>query len=53
MTVSSDVVVGFKANCPLVGPGSIGGMPSVEAFLRDLSPHLREFRRKPQKTPSG
>ena len=29
-----DVVIGFKANCPLVGPGPIGGMPSVEVFLR-------------------
>ena len=25
----SVVVVGFKVNCPLVGPGPIGGMPTV------------------------
>ena len=47
------LVVGFKANCPLVGPVSIGGMPSVGIFLRDPSPYLSEFRRKPRKTPNG
>ena len=26
------VVVGFKVNCPLVGPEPIGGMPSVGVF---------------------
>ena len=26
----------------------MGGMPSVGVFLRDSSPYLREFRRKPQ-----
>ena len=26
------VVVGFKANCLLVGPGPIGGMRYVEVF---------------------
>ena len=26
----------------------MGGMPSVGVFLRDPSPYLREFRRKPQ-----
>ena len=41
-------VLGFKANCLLVGPGIIGGMPSVGVFLRDPSPYLREFRRKPR-----
>ena len=30
-----------KANCPLVGPGTVGGVPSVEVFLRDPSPYLR------------
>ena len=39
----------FKSNCPLVGPGTIGGMPSVEIYLRDPNPYLREFRRKPRK----
>ena len=45
----------FKANCPLVGPGPFGGVPSVGGgvFLRDPSPYLREFRRKPRKTPNG
>ena len=37
------VVVVFNANCPLVGPGPIGGMPSVEVFLKDLIPYLRDF----------
>ena len=26
------VVVGFKANCPLMGSRPIGGMPNVEVF---------------------
>ena len=43
----------LKANCPLVGPGPIGGVPSVGVFQRDPSPYLREFRRKPRKTPNG
>ena len=30
-----------------MGPGPIGGVPSVGVFLRDPSPYLREFRRKP------
>ena len=47
------VVVGVKANCPLVGPGPIGGMPSVGGLLRDPSPYLREFRKKSRKTPNG
>ena len=42
-----------KANCPFVGPGPIGGVPSVGVFLRDPSPHLLEFRKKPRKTPNG
>ena len=28
----------FKDNCPLVGPGPIGGMPSLGVFLRNPSP---------------
>ena len=43
----------FESNCPLVGPGTIGRLPSVEVFLRDLSPYLREFQRKPRKIPNG
>ena len=39
----------YESNCPLVGPGSIGGLPSVGVFLRDPSPYLAEFRRKPRK----
>ena len=29
----------FEANCPLVGPGPVGGMPAVEAesFLGNLA----------------
>ena len=47
------VVVGFKANCPLEGPGSVGGIPSVRVFLRDPRKYLCEFRRKPPKTLKG
>ena len=36
------LVVVFKANCPLVAPQPIGGMPSVEVILRDPSLYLRE-----------
>ena len=43
----------FKVNCPLVGPGPIVVAPSVGVFLRDPSPYLHEFRRKPQKTLNG
>ena len=43
----------FKANCPLVRLGPIGGVPSVEVFQKDPSPYLREFWRKPRKTPNG
>ena len=28
-------VVGFKADCPLVGPGPIGGVPSVGSLERE------------------
>ena len=37
----------FESNCPLVGPGTIDGAPSVELFLRDPSLYLCELRRKP------
>ena len=49
------IVVGcrFESNCPLVGPGIIGGMLSVGVFLRDPNPYLREFWRKPRKTQYG
>ena len=55
------IVVGFflmvgcrlKANCRLVGPRPIGGLLSVGVFLRDPNPYLREFRRKPRKTPDS
>ena len=43
----------FKANCPLVRPWPIVGVLSVGVFLRDRSPHLDEFWRKPRKTPNG
>ena len=33
----------IKANCLLMGPGPVGGVPSVGVFLRDPSPYLREF----------
>ena len=41
----------IKVNYPHVGPGSVGGVSSLGVFLRDPSPYLREFRRKPRKTP--
>ena len=47
------VVVNFVSNSPLVGPGTVGGMPSVGVFLRDPSQYLCEFRGKPRKTPNG
>ena len=43
----------FKSNCFLVGSGTIGGVPSMGVFIRDLSPYLLELRRKPRKTPNG
>ena len=43
----------YESNCPLVGPGAIDGLPSLRVFLRDPSPYLREFPRKPRKTPNG
>ena len=42
------LVVVFKENCPLVGPGPIGGVPSVGFFLRDSSPYLRKINVKIQ-----
>ena len=42
--------VGFKANCPLMGPEPAGGMLSVG--LRDPSLYLRELLRKPQVHPA-
>ena len=48
-----DWVVGFKANCPLVGPGPVEGVLSVGVFLKDPSQLSREFQRKTRKTPNG
>ena len=42
----------IKANCPLVRPGPVRIVPSVGVFLRDPSLYLREFLRKPRKTPN-
>ena len=36
----------FKVNCPLVGFGPVGRMPSVGVFQRDSSLYLLEFWRK-------
>ena len=47
------VVVGVKADCLRDGPRPICGVPSVGVFLRDPSPYLSEFRRKPRKSPNG
>ena len=47
------VGVGDKADCLKKGTRPIGGMLSVWVFLWDPSPYLREFRRKPRKTPNG
>ena len=43
---------GLKANF-LAGPGPVERVPSMGVFLKDLSPYLRKFRRKPRKTPKG
>ena len=43
------LVVGFNSNCLLVGPGAIGGIPSLGVFLRDPSriyANLRENHEK-------
>ena len=42
----------FKADC-LTRDLGLGGMPSVGVSLRDPSPYLSEFRRKPRKTTNG
>ena len=44
----------IESNCPHMGAGPIGVVPSVGwgVFLRDPNPYLREFRRKPHKTPN-
>ena len=42
-----------KSNSQPKGPGTKGSMLSVVDFLRNSSPHLQEFRRKPQKTQTG
>ena len=48
------VVYRIKTNRPLVGPGPKGGVLSMGGvFLTDPSLYLREFRRKPRKTPKG
>ena len=40
-----------KASCPLVGPESVGEVPSMgRVFLRDPSPYLREFWSKTPKS---
>ena len=46
-------VVGFKGNCPLVGPRRIVGVPSVGSFLRDSKPVFTPFSKKTQKTPNS
>ena len=33
----------LKANCPLVRPGPIGGVPTVGVFLRDPNSYLPSF----------
>ena len=43
----------YESNCPPVEPGTLCGVPSVDVFLRNPSPYLREFRRKPRKIPNG
>ena len=43
----------FKVIYLLVGPGPIGGVPSVGIFLGDPSPYLREFQRKSPKNRNG
>ena len=39
----------IKANCPHAGPAptAVVGVPSVWVFLRNPSPYLRKYRRKP------
>ena len=42
-------VVEFEANCPLMEPGSIGGMLFVWVFLKDPSPYIRENHQRKKK----
>ena len=46
--------VGFNPNCPLLGPGTIGGVPlRVCRGGGHSKGYLRAFRRKPGKTANG
>ena len=47
------LVVGIEGRLSHGGLRPMNGMPSVGFFLREPSPYLREFRRKPRKTPNG
>ena len=52
--LSVELVYRFKANCAPIGLGYTWREPSVEVFLRDLSPYLLKFQRNPWKiTRSG
>ena len=42
----------IKSNYPLMIPGPTVGMSSMAIFLKNPSPYLREFRRKPRKNPN-
>ena len=37
-------ISGFKTNCPLVGSGHIGGVPTVRVFVRVLARLYVSFR---------
>ena len=50
-TIENSERLGRQAR-PGVEPGLIGVVSLVGIFLRNPSPYLREFRRKPQKTPN-
>ena len=43
----------YESDCLCEGPRIICGMHSLGVVLRDPSPHLREFWRKPRKTQNG
>ena len=34
----------FKANCPLVGPGPVGDVPSVEVFLSTIIRKVEQLK---------
>ena len=51
--MTSGVWIGDMDYCLKKGPRPIGGMPSDGIFLRDPSPYLPMFWRKPRKTPKG